>query len=181
MAGDFNDIICSSEKKGGSNSDLAKYRRFQSFLDNCQVMDIDVTGAKFTWQGPKWNNLDKVYKKLDIICANLQWRVEFEDAKARALPRVLSDHNHFLLNLARKSQHWKQRPFRFVATWMDHPSFDSLMEEKWKKSEEITCMLPNFAHHLQRWNKEIFGDINRRKKTLLQNIANIQKRRESSD
>ncbi|XP_061373061.1 uncharacterized protein LOC133315448 [Gastrolobium bilobum] len=154
MASDFNDIKCSSEKKGGTRPDLAKCLRFQSFLDNCQVRDVDVNGAKFTWQGPKWNNLDRVYKKLDIKCANLQWTLEFGDATAQTLPRVLSDHNPLLLKLEKQSQHWQHRPFRFMATWMDHPSFDTLMEDKWNKTEEISRMLPRFVPHLHKWKRE---------------------------
>ncbi|XP_061373451.1 uncharacterized protein LOC133315793 [Gastrolobium bilobum] len=93
LAGDFNDIKSSCKKKGNYNLNLAKCRRFQTFLDNCQ--------------GQKWNNHGRVYKKLDRNCANLRWKMEFEDVDARALLKILFDHNFFILSLSNKSQQWQ--------------------------------------------------------------------------
>ncbi|XP_061339719.1 uncharacterized protein LOC133286328 [Gastrolobium bilobum] len=159
MAGDFNDIKASSEKNGGSSPDIAKCQRFLSFLDRCQVEDVDCVGSKYTWQGPKWNHLERVFKKLDRVCANVSWRITFEEAEVRTLPRILSDHNPLLITMKKQQQDWSNRPFHFLATWMNHPGFEGLIEERWNSRVAICDMLANLIPHLQKWNKDVFGDI----------------------
>ncbi|XP_061354128.1 uncharacterized protein LOC133298795 [Gastrolobium bilobum] len=67
--------------------------------DTCRVEEIEGLGAKFTWQGHKWHNLDRVFKKLDRVCANSLWRINFEDADVRILPRIMYDHNPLVLSI----------------------------------------------------------------------------------
>ncbi|XP_061356180.1 uncharacterized protein LOC133300618 [Gastrolobium bilobum] len=156
LAGDFIDIRCSSEKKGGSPPDIAKCRRFQDFLGSCNIEDVGGMGNKFTWQGPKWNHLDRVFNKLDRVCANVNWRISFEDAEVQALPRFLSDHNPILLSLTKRQHNWIDRPFRFLATWMDHPNFEDLMMDRWRDNSDVNSMLSRFTPHLKKWNREVF-------------------------
>ncbi|XP_061367553.1 uncharacterized protein LOC133310607 [Gastrolobium bilobum] len=108
--------------------------------EDIRVEEIGGLGSKFTRQGPKWHNLYRVFKKLDRVCANVNWRIAFEEADVRILHRILSDHNPLLLSLS------------------------------------ILLISP-----LQKWNKEVFGDINNRKCALIQKIASIQAQREALD
>ncbi|KAK4282627.1 hypothetical protein QN277_013982 [Acacia crassicarpa] len=181
MAGDFNDIRCASKKIGGSPPDLSKCQRFQAFFDRCRVEEVISTGAKFTWQGPKWNHLDRVFKTLDRICANVQWRLNFENATTQVLPRILSDHSPLLLSARNQAQGWSDRPFRFMATWLDHPGFGKLMDDNWHTDTEIKLMLAEFTPHLKKWNKDIYGNINNRKRQLSDRIANVREKREQGD
>ncbi|XP_061361003.1 uncharacterized protein LOC133304934 [Gastrolobium bilobum] len=146
VGGDFNDI---SEKKGGSRPDLANCSRFQQFLDACRIEDIGGLGSKFTWQVPKWHNLDRVYKKLDRVCANVLWRMSFEDADVRILPRILSDHNPLVLSILKPVKQWVTRPFRFLATWLNHPCFGSFMDVNWNANLPVNSMLLNLIFPLK--------------------------------
>ncbi|XP_061340990.1 uncharacterized protein LOC133287406 [Gastrolobium bilobum] len=149
-----------------------------SINDPWILADIDGLEGRLTWQGRKWNLL---FKKLNRVCANMRWRISFEDAEVRALPRFLSDHNPLLLDLAKGVNQWSDRPFRFIAPWMDHPGFGGLMEEKWSSDVEVKLMLANFIPHLKKWNKEVFGNISYRIRNLTQSIADIQLKRERVD
>ncbi|XP_061345139.1 uncharacterized protein LOC133290994 [Gastrolobium bilobum] len=181
MAGDFNDIRCSDEKRGDSPTDIAKCLRFQYFLDSCQVEEVTGMGAKFTWQGPKWNHLDRVFKKLDRVCANMSWRLNFDEATVRVMPRILSDHSPLLLTMKSNMQGWSERPFRFMAAWMEHPDFERLMEDKWHSDMEINGMLSNFIPQLKRWNRDVYGNINNRKRNLVNRIVEVQRHRENGE
>ncbi|XP_061364993.1 uncharacterized protein LOC133308390 [Gastrolobium bilobum] len=181
IAGDFNDIKSSSEKKGGSRTDLTKCQRFSEFLEACHVEDVRFSGSTFTWQGPKWDHLDRIFKKLDKVCANIFWRLKFENTEVRSLPRINSDHNPLLIKLNAINKTWQERLFRFVAAWLDNPKFLDFMHEKWNGSKEINKMLYDLTPHLRYWNKTVFGDIIRRKETLFRKIADIQEIRSQSD
>ncbi|XP_061360020.1 uncharacterized protein LOC133304064 [Gastrolobium bilobum] len=61
MGGDFNKIARMYEKKGGNPPDSSKCELFSSVLDDCNVVDLGCSGSPFTWQGPKWGHLDRIF------------------------------------------------------------------------------------------------------------------------
>ncbi|XP_061364399.1 uncharacterized protein LOC133307860 [Gastrolobium bilobum] len=132
-------------------------------------------------EGPKWNHLDRVFKKLDRVCANILWRLKFDDAAIQVLPRILSDHNPLLLSMKNHMQGWSDRPFRFMASWMDHQGFGSLIEDKWYSYIEVNLMLSNFTPHLKRWNRDVYGNSNNRKRYLADKTVDIQIQKEYGD
>ena len=48
--GDFNEILRSLEKEGGSNCGHAQMQLFRDVVDECGFMDIGFTGPPFTWK-----------------------------------------------------------------------------------------------------------------------------------
>ncbi|XP_061372079.1 uncharacterized protein LOC133314599 [Gastrolobium bilobum] len=181
LAGDFNDIKCMGEKKGGSQPDSNKCDRFAGFLNDCHVDDLISSGSEFTWQGPKWNHLQRVYKKLDRAVVNVNWRICFEDAEVRILPRHQPDHSPLLVKFSNRPNLWQDRPFRFIASWLDHPNFNDLMQDKWNKNVDFNQMLNRFVPILKKWNKEVYGNIGRRKNNLVNDIASVQLKRSVAD
>ncbi|XP_061337053.1 uncharacterized protein LOC133284091 [Gastrolobium bilobum] len=91
--GDFNEIKSANEMKGGALMNLSRCIKFIEVLNDCHIMDIGCTGSKFTWRSTKCLHLDSVYKRLDRVYANAEWRTAFADTSARTLPRLNSDHN----------------------------------------------------------------------------------------
>ncbi|KAI9090316.1 hypothetical protein K1719_028651 [Acacia pycnantha] len=53
VLGDFNDILFSSEKLGGSGVDDRRMRIFNDRIIRCKLGDLGASGPKFTWKGPK--------------------------------------------------------------------------------------------------------------------------------
>ncbi|XP_015935726.1 uncharacterized protein LOC107461695 [Arachis duranensis] len=70
LAGEFNEIIHPLEKKGGGRSDAHACRKFRNWINNCSLMDLRFCGSKFTWRGPKWEGLERVFKRLDRALSN---------------------------------------------------------------------------------------------------------------
>ncbi|XP_061353784.1 uncharacterized protein LOC133298506 [Gastrolobium bilobum] len=78
MSGDFNEIAFASEKRGGAPVDLRRCNRFNNVLNSCGVMDLGGEGNRFTWKGPKFLHLKRIFKRLDRAVANELWRNCFD-------------------------------------------------------------------------------------------------------
>ncbi|KAI9113231.1 hypothetical protein K1719_015756 [Acacia pycnantha] len=63
--GDFNDILSSGERMGGSGINPLKIRRFQERVADCHLSDLGFVGPKFTWKGPRLPNCGRLYERLD--------------------------------------------------------------------------------------------------------------------
>ncbi|XP_061340116.1 uncharacterized protein LOC133286684 [Gastrolobium bilobum] len=113
LARDFDEILSVDEKKGGAPVDLGRCSEFAAALDDCQLMDMGSYGPLFTWKGPKFAHLNRVFKRLDRVVANVNWRNAYEEAVIKILPRTCSDHNPLLICLSPANCDWEERPFRF--------------------------------------------------------------------
>ncbi|XP_061350333.1 uncharacterized protein LOC133295506 [Gastrolobium bilobum] len=129
MMRDFNEIASPKEKIGGAPVNIARCQKFSYFLNDCHMLDLGCRGSKFTWRGPKWLHLDRVFKRLDRICSNAAWRTTFGDADVRALPRLNSDRssgNHqtkiitCLDNLIDPLKSWNKRVFGCIRVRKDY-------------------------------------------------------------
>lgn len=67
-----------------------------------------------------------------------------------------------------------RRPFRFGAAWMLHPDFIPMVESNLATNSEVSIFIPNLKRSLLIWNRFVFGNINRRKKTLMSKLEAIQ-------
>ncbi|KAI9072054.1 hypothetical protein K1719_045979 [Acacia pycnantha] len=65
LDGDFNDIKTSLEQKGGRRINENHSNRFNAWIQDCNLVDIEAKGPFFTWKGPKWDGLDRVYRRLE--------------------------------------------------------------------------------------------------------------------
>ncbi|KAM1885493.1 hypothetical protein ACFX14_038166 [Malus domestica] len=105
IAGDFNELIHSSEKKG----------------------DLAFIGTKFTWS--KKNEYgDIVWERLDRDLCNIVWRHLFSEAYVRHLAKVKSDHCPLLIGL--HSKHIPNpdlKAFRFQAIAQGDASCKSII------------------------------------------------------
>ena len=71
-AGDFNEILCFSEKKGENDRTLASLSDFRTAVDECDFVDLGFAGPIFTW-----NN-----RKIGLLSlSSLGWRDVLQDSK----------------------------------------------------------------------------------------------------
>ncbi|XP_061366392.1 uncharacterized protein LOC133309606 [Gastrolobium bilobum] len=137
--------------------------RVAIFIEKSRRTSLDVVlalhekeernGSKFTWQGPKWGHLDRIYKRLDRIVTNSSWRIDFEDATVAHLFKTQSDHNPLLLKLSGNSKQKGKRPFRFIAAWQQHPDFQKIFNDHWLKEFDVPYMLHRIVPDLRKWNR----------------------------
>ncbi|MCH96348.1 RNA-directed DNA polymerase (Reverse transcriptase), partial [Trifolium medium] len=81
--GDFNEIVHPSEQKGG-NFSHSRAAMLLNVMDKCNLVDIGMTGASFTWNRPCTGNR-MVYRRLDRALADVSWRMAFPDAYVEVL------------------------------------------------------------------------------------------------
>ncbi|CAL1357017.1 unnamed protein product [Linum trigynum] len=66
------------------------------------------------------------------------------------------------------------RPFRFQAAWLAHDDFARVLEESWSRSTVIPVSLARLTEALKIWNKQVFGNIFRRKRTLTLKLRKLE-------
>ncbi|KAL2940377.1 hypothetical protein RDABS01_028829 [Bienertia sinuspersici] len=138
-------------------------------------MEVEFIGVAHTWA--RGNSIETRSTRLDRALCNDQWALKFEQAKMKHLPAVHSDHcpifispNGFVLL---QSLH---RPFRFQAARLTHENFKEFFQENWDTGKDLMPALSKLSSDLQGWNRNVFGNVFKQKRTLLARIAGIQKK-----
>lgn len=169
LAGDFNAILEANERKGGAQSpSLRGMIDFQNFVGDCDLVDAGFQGSPFTWQG------GGLLQRLDRLLVNLQWRIRFEEAVVFHLPHFKSDHRAILVRLIRSERRNKRRrPFRFMAAWLTHADFGNFIKNNWRPNLSWNNQIDSLQAGLRQWNREVFGDVFKRKKRLMKRLNRI--------
>ncbi|KAI9083833.1 hypothetical protein K1719_034091 [Acacia pycnantha] len=131
---------------------------------------METSGPFFTWKGPKWEGLERVFKRLDRCLCNINWLELFEDADVRVIPRVGSDHHPLLIKSMVEHPRAGLRNFRFEVAWQMHGEFEQFLQNSWKEEEEAKQMLVLLQQDLKQWNKEVFGSLEFRKKSICSEV-----------
>ncbi|XP_015970877.1 uncharacterized protein LOC107494332 [Arachis duranensis] len=123
MVGDFNAIANINEKKGGAPADRRKCLEFANWISDCNLIDMEAKGSKFTWRGAVRDNRDRVFERLDRGLCNSDWRIQFPEAYVMCLTRTHSDHHPLLIKCNGDITVNRNRPYRFETFWMQHQVF----------------------------------------------------------
>ncbi|KAI9112959.1 hypothetical protein K1719_016073 [Acacia pycnantha] len=118
IAGDFNEIKSPLEQKGGGGINEMRCRRFNNWIQDCNLLDLEASGPFFTWKGPKWAGLERVFKRLDRCLCNTYWQEMFGATEVRTVSRLGSDHHPIVVRLEEENKGFQERPFRFQAAWL---------------------------------------------------------------
>lgn len=111
LVGDFNEIVASTEKKGGRPFWRERNHNMQRFIDQCNLIDLGFSGPGLTWTNFR-DGRANVRKRLDRAISNRKWRLLFPEAQVVHLARTHSDHHPVLLEVERQITSGGQRPFR---------------------------------------------------------------------
>lgn len=68
----------------------------------------------------------------------------------------------------------RRRPFRFEAAWLQHPSFKDLLTTSWDGQLATLEALNRLRVNLMKWNRDVFGDVRKKKKKLMVDISIVQ-------
>lgn len=132
--GDYNEILCNSEKLGGQFRPERQMDRFREVVDVCQFRDSGFLGARYTWSR-HFENGDSVWARLDCALANEEWMRKFANAKVVHISSIESDHCMLCLQWGRDtSLRMRQgKLFRFEAMWLRDPSCPKVVSEAWER------------------------------------------------
>lgn len=162
LLGDLNEVINSSEVFGGTFSP-AHDVLLSNMMASCDFIDMDTIGGFYTWH-KNVNNGVHIRKWFDRCMADIDWRLQFPHALVEVLAPYNLDHNPLLLS-CNKSQSRKAKSFHFQAAWISHPEYEGLVENTWNNSAgNAMFKLQKIQDKSLIFNKEIFGNIFRKKK-----------------
>ncbi|XP_074304440.1 uncharacterized protein LOC141639159 [Silene latifolia] len=143
---DFNCVTQASDRLGGTFSD-AEAEPFQQCLEEYEVMDIQSTGAYYTWNN-KQPPETIVYSKLDRLFVNHEWSLKFLDFYANFLPEGYFDHTPCLVGKISKG-HYKNRPFKYYNMWSAAPGFHECARTHYSDVENKADIASVTLHQLQ--------------------------------
>ncbi|KAI9107301.1 hypothetical protein K1719_021689 [Acacia pycnantha] len=170
LAGDFNEIKTPMEQRGGGRVNETRCSKFNDWIQDCSLIDLEANGPFYTWKGPKWDGLERVYKRLDRCLCNVLWQAQFVNAVIKVIPRVCSDHHPIVVCLEAENRCCRVRPFRYEVAWQLHENFEEIVRESWKGDAEVNLKLSCLQQNLMQWNKDTFGKIEGRKRRILNRL-----------
>lgn len=131
IAGDFNDTRFPSERNKSCNETNRRSARFNAWIDDMQLIEVEFSGAAHTWSRGVTPET-RQSGRLDRALCNGEWGVRFETAKVKHLPAIQSDHCPLLISPnGFVPLQAINKPFRVQAMWLKHEKFSEFIIEKW--------------------------------------------------
>ncbi|KAL0327393.1 UNVERIFIED_CONTAM: hypothetical protein Sangu_1817300 [Sesamum angustifolium] len=116
LGGDFNIILCCSERKGGVTPKIKTMEEFGDMMMNCGLQDAGFKRAQFTW------SRNRLWQRLNRFLFSHTWNQAFPLSRIQHLTRNVSDHCPLFL-LVQHEMKTGPSPFRFQNMWTKHHDF----------------------------------------------------------
>ena len=185
IAGDFNEVLHLSEKKGGAARMDTSMFGFQDAVVECELDDLGFQGYPFTWnnrQEPPGN----IQERLDRCFADSEWKEMHKDCRVFHRDFFGSDHRaiHLVLDCSPRVSRgaWRSnRRFVFEPLWKTKDEFKEVLKEAWGQSsieEDGQALLETMtrcAGLLQDWSKRSFHSIPKRIASLQKELTELNK------
>jgi hypothetical protein len=95
--GDFNEILCDSEKFEAAARPRWQMKNFRDMVDSCHLLDLGFSGPTFTWCN-RQGRASFIKERLDRAMANSKWCDLFPSQQVCILAARSSDHAPLLLS-----------------------------------------------------------------------------------
>lgn len=169
VGGDFNIVLYESEKSGGAPINYPSCMVFSTCLDQCNLLDLGYKGPQVTWAG------GDLRERLDRVVCNQAWLSLFVDSSMVNLPLPSTDHCGLWIRLsANGPRHGTKNYFKFLGPWLEHPEFRVQLENSWRASSSWNDNISRLSNTLKAWNHDVFGNIFKKKKRILDRLEGIQ-------
>lgn len=180
VGGDFNTIVRLDERSGGNGRLLEDSLTFGDWINNMSLIDMGFCGNQFTWKREKTESTFMA-SRLDRVLCCAQARLKWQDARVSHLPFLASDHAPLYVQLTPEVKGNACRPpFCFEAAWLQRSKFKEVLAASWDLEINTIEALNRLGVTLRKWNKEGFGNVQRRKEKLVLEIEDIQKKIEEN-
>lgn len=162
---------------GGLQANLNSHLDLRMFLDYNALIDVKMTGAKFTWSN-RHIGVENIQVRLDKDLTSASWFLDFS-CSLSSITRCGS--NHFPISfLANRLGDKKCFPFRFEAIWLRDLRFMDCIKKWWKVNIDsivifkVAKKMTFVKRNLKKWNRESFGHIFESKSYVIQRLDGIQ-------
>jgi exonuclease III len=138
--GDFNEILHSFEKQGGTPKPQIQMERFRDALNFCNLNDLGFEGDVFTWRNNQFRVEGYIRERLDRAVANPEWCARFPGYKVVNGCPEHSDHRPILLSVhgagrrARPRQNLLNK--RFEARWLLEDECEQVVNAAWQNAAD---------------------------------------------
>lgn len=117
VGGDLN-VIRFPRERSGSHFFTRAMREFNEFINEAELVDLQLSGGDFTW----FRNGDRnQWSRIDRFLISTDWEDFLSGTSQFSLPRVASDDAPLLLECGGFTR--GKSPFRFENMWLKHPDF----------------------------------------------------------
>jgi hypothetical protein len=168
IGGDFNVTRFPNERSGDGRfrSDMMD---FSDFISEQGLMDLPLAGGTFTW-----SNLSS-WSRLDRFLVSPDWEAKYPGLLQKRMPRLCSDHFPILLDC--EGIKGGARPFKFENMWLKADGFVEKVRLWWSSysfqgepSFILAQKLKALKADLKKWNEQVFGNVEYRRKVLLEEL-----------
>lgn len=87
VCGNFNSIMNTDEKKGGTQYRLSQSIDFITCMEECRLTDTSYTDTPFIWYNG-WKRSRRISKRLDKVLFNDEWTELFSTVRVDHLPKT---------------------------------------------------------------------------------------------
>lgn len=87
-----------------------------------------------------------------------------------------SDHCGIWLKLGNPPSLTYNNYFKFLGPWLDHDDFHVQVHNAWRDSDDWVTNINRLQHILRSWNRDVYGDIFKRKKQLIARMEGIDRK-----
>ncbi|KAL7158395.1 hypothetical protein ABFS83_02G140200 [Erythranthe nasuta] len=189
IGGDFNEVLCNSEKLGGNTRSPHFIEDFRSTLIDCGLSVIDFEGYPFTWSN-KQEDPFTIRSRLDRVCANEYWSGLFPTARVHHLQYSGSDHTPILLIFEGAHTYIRRRtrrPFRFESMWIRREDCEEVVRRSWDKNmntnpiEDLLSKTRECRAALIQWSKTTIRSPRVQIEKLEKKIHSLSTRSQTTD
>ncbi|XP_074271588.1 uncharacterized protein LOC141595522 [Silene latifolia] len=159
--GDFNEILYSTEMKGGSRAQW-QMNNFQTAIDDCGLRPVTWEGYAYTFDNGQAGDANRQCLLDRALCSE-SWTDLFPYAKVYHLVREWSDHAPIRLAFDRREIGSKTRSrFRFEQVWVGEEGCEEAIRRGVERGNgDLADTISACAKELCAWKKISIGKINR--------------------
>lgn len=163
IMGDFNAILCASDRMNGTTVQEAEVKDFRQFLADNDMVEMKSFGRDFTWTNGHLMSI------IDHIIVNAEWMTNMTNMY----------HSPLLIDFGGGTRDGP-KPFKFLNCLAKHPTFMELVKAQWKihvnatQLEGFWLRLKHVKKGLKQLNVKEFTGVTARLALLRNNLQSIQ-------
>eukprot|EP00253_Pinus_taeda_P028387 PITA_28387 len=185
FGGDFNLILHSNEKRGGSFSPDPYRVHLENIMQDHDLIDVAPKNRRYTWSNHRLGK-GNIMERLDRILINVTFLSSFSVGYATILPFSVSDHYPITLTLETHCS-LGPIPFKYSSLWNCIPAIKEIVQNTWCQHVEGSpghiweTKLRKTKQALKEWTKNSYKEPEEIKKEIKSKLDCIHRIIEEHD